>query len=53
MPVWPIKLIESLKSIEEMADWVSDVINSVGFKEASLVGHSGMFSDNGMCSKSK
>ena len=31
---------ESLKSIEEMADWVSDVIESVGFKEASLVGHS-------------
>ena len=31
---------ESLKSIEEMADWVSDVIDSVGYKEASLVGHS-------------
>ena len=23
-----------------MADWVSDVIDSVGYKEASLVGHS-------------
>ena len=31
---------ESLKSIEDMADWVSDVIDSVGYKEASLVGHS-------------
>ena len=31
---------ESLKSIEEMADWISKVIDSVGFKEASLVGHS-------------
>ena len=31
---------ESLKSIEEMADWVSAVIDAVGHKEASLVGHS-------------
>ena len=31
---------ESLKSIEDMADWVNDVIDGVGFKEASLVGHS-------------
>ena len=31
---------ESLKSIESMADWVSDVIDAVGYKEASLVGHS-------------
>ena len=31
---------ESLKSIEDMADWVNDVIDAVGFKEASLVGHS-------------
>ena len=31
---------ESLKSIEEMADWVSSVIDAVGHKEASLVGHS-------------
>ncbi len=31
---------ESLKSIEEMADWVNDVIDAVGHKEASLVGHS-------------
>ena len=31
---------ESLKSIEEMADWISKVIDSVGYKEASLVGHS-------------
>ena len=31
---------ESLKSIEDMADWVSDVIDAVGYKEASLVGHS-------------
>ena len=31
---------KSLKSIEEMADWVSSVIDSVGYKEASLVGHS-------------
>ena len=31
---------ESLKSIEEMSDWVSDVIDAVGHKEASLVGHS-------------
>ena len=29
-----------LSSIEDMADWVSDVIDAVGFKEASLVGHS-------------
>ena len=31
---------KSLQSIEEMADWISDVIDAVGFKEASLVGHS-------------
>ena len=31
---------KSLKSIEEMADWVNDVIDAVGYKEASLVGHS-------------
>ena len=31
---------ESLKTIEDMADWISDVIDSVGYKEASLVGHS-------------
>ncbi len=31
---------KSLKSIEEMADWVSSVIDAVGYKEASLVGHS-------------
>ena len=31
---------KSLKSIEEMADWLSDVIDAVDFKEASLVGHS-------------
>ena len=29
-----------LKSIEDMADWVSDVISSVGYSEASLIGHS-------------
>ena len=31
---------KSLKSIEDMAEWVSNVIDAVGFKEASLVGHS-------------
>ena len=31
---------KSLKSIEDMADWISDVIDAVGYKEASLVGHS-------------
>ena len=31
---------ESLKTIEDMADWISDVIDAVGYKEASLVGHS-------------
>ena len=30
----------SLTSVEDMADWISDVIDAVGFKEASLVGHS-------------
>jgi len=30
----------SLKSIEDMADWISDVIDAVEFNEASLVGHS-------------
>ena len=29
-----------LKSIEDMADWISDVISSVGYEEASLIGHS-------------
>ena len=29
-----------LKSIEDMADWISDVISSVGYSEASLIGHS-------------
>ena len=40
MPGHGLSSGESLKSIEEMADWVSDVIDSVGYKEASLVGHS-------------
>ena len=31
---------KSLTSIEQMADWLSDVIDTVGFNEASLVGHS-------------
>ena len=31
---------KSLSSIEEMADWVNAVIDAVGHKEASLVGHS-------------
>ena len=31
---------KSLQSIEEMADWISDVLDAVSFKEASLVGHS-------------
>ena len=31
---------KSLKSIEDMADWIRDVIDAVGFNEASLVGHS-------------
>jgi len=31
---------KSLQSIEQMADWVGDVIDVVGCKEASLVGHS-------------
>jgi pimeloyl-ACP methyl ester carboxylesterase len=31
---------DSLKTIEEQADWVKDVIQAVGVKEASLVGHS-------------
>jgi len=30
----------SLKSIEEQGKWISDVIDSVGMSEASLVGHS-------------
>ena len=30
----------SLKSIEEQATWISDVIDAVGMTEASLVGHS-------------
>ena len=31
---------ESLKSIEDMAEWLSSLIDAVGYKEASLVGHS-------------
>ena len=31
---------KSLQSIEEMADWISDVMDAVNVKEASLVGHS-------------
>ena len=31
---------QSLTSIEDMADWIKDVIHAVGFTEASLVGHS-------------
>ena len=31
---------KSLKSIEEMAEWINKVIDAVGYKEASLVGHS-------------
>ena len=43
---------ESLKSIEEMADWVSDVIDAVDYKEASLCWtFSRLFSNNGMCCK--
>ena len=30
----------SIQSIEEQGKWISDVIDSVGMKEASLVGHS-------------
>ena len=30
----------SIKTIEEQGKWISDVIDSVGMKEASLVGHS-------------
>ena len=30
----------SIKSIEEQGKWISDVIDSVGMKKASLVGHS-------------
>ena len=30
----------ALKSIEEMGDWIADLIDAVGVKEASLVGHS-------------
>ena len=52
MPGHGLSSGESLKSIEEMADWVSDVIDAVGYKEASLVGHSqGCLRYNGMCSK--
>ena len=40
MPGHGLSSGQSLKSIEEMADWVSDVIDTVGYKEASLVGHS-------------
>ena len=31
---------ESLKTIEEMGNWVGDAIEAVGCKQASLVGHS-------------
>ena len=31
---------KSLASVEEMADWINDVIDAVGFNQASLVGHS-------------
>jgi pimeloyl-ACP methyl ester carboxylesterase len=31
---------KSLRSIEEMAEWLKDVIDTVGFKETSLVAHS-------------
>jgi len=31
---------ESLKTIEEMAVWINDVMMTVGYKETSLVGHS-------------
>ena len=31
---------ESLKSIEDMAEWINRVIDTVNYKEASLVGHS-------------
>ena len=34
------KLQAQLKSIEEQGKWISDIIDSVGMKEASLVGHS-------------
>ena len=31
---------ESLKSIEEMADWVAELLNVLGIKKTSYVGHS-------------
>ena len=31
---------KSLTSVEKMADWINDVIDAVGFNQASLVGHS-------------
>tara|TARA_B110000495_G_C22993606_1_gene585432 strand:- start:370 stop:1188 length:819 start_codon:yes stop_codon:yes gene_type:complete len=31
---------ESLKSIEDMAEWLNKVVQSIGYSEASLVGHS-------------
>ena len=31
---------KSLSSVEEMADWINEVIDVVGHKHASLVGHS-------------
>ncbi len=40
MPGHGLSSGESLKSIEEMADWIKDVIIAVGYNEASLVGHS-------------
>ena len=40
MPGHGLSSGKSLKSIEDMADWVNDVIDAVGYKEASLVGHS-------------
>ena len=40
MPGHGLSAGKSLKSIEDMADWINSVIDAVGFKEASLVGHS-------------
>ena len=37
MPGHGLSSGKSLKSIEDMADWVKDVIDAVGYKEASLV----------------
>ena len=40
LPGHGLSSCESLKTIEEMGNWVGDVIGAVGCKEASLVGHS-------------